>query len=339
MTRRVLHVTDRWGGGIATVVQQYVSATPEYEHYLVCRDNSWNVRDERGGLFKEVFALPKNPAAAAGRIVALVASHHIGVVHAHSSTAGAIVRLRALPARVVYTPNAFALLAPRGTTAWLLGQSERLLGLRGIVMAPSGADEERLAGALSKRSGVVRIFNRPDDALSPRAAYAPVPRVVMCGRLCRQKDPSFMIDLVAISRAAGRDYSFSWLGDGDLNERRRLEAAGVAVSGWLALDDLHARQSRATVYMHTARYEGSCLSVLDAAAMGLPSLGRPVPGVRDVPWIKLVSTPEDALSAIDALCDPIEWATASKTSLDGILAHSLEAQRTSLLTAYGGDGT
>ena len=331
----ILHVTGRWGGGIATVVQQYVESTPDLTHFLICEDNEWSVRDRREDLFEETWTLPSPVRSSIAAIRDVVARRGIDVVHAHSSHGGALVRLRGLPARVVYTPNAFATLAKRGSKEWMVGQTERLLGLRPIVIAAAGPDELRLARRMSPRSKSLRIYNLPDQGLRPSAHHRPELAVAMAGRISPQKDPEFFAEVAEEARKTKRPYEFRWLGDGDASSRATLESAGVGVSGWLPLQELHAEQARSQVYLHTARYEGSCLSVLDAAALGLPTIGRPQPGVRDVPWLTHVESPREALAELDLLVDETWWTTCSQRSLAGVSEHTSGNLRRQLLDAYG----
>jgi glycosyltransferase involved in cell wall biosynthesis len=331
----VLHVTARWGGGIATAVQQYVESTPDLTHYLMCRDNIWAVRDQRD-LFAKTWTLPPSRAVV-GAIRETIVSHQIDVVHAHSSHAGAFVRLGSMPARVVYTPHAFALLAKRGSKEWIVGQAERLLGLRPIVIAAVSEDELRLARKYSPRSESLRIPNLPVQTLRPSAAYRPELKVAMVGRISAQKDPVFYAQVAAEARKANRPYAFHWFGDGEPALKSVLTTAGVVVSGWLSAEQLHAEHATAQVHLHTARYEGSCLSVLDAAAIGLPTIGRAVPGVRDVGWLITVNTPEEALRELDRAAEPDWWLTCSRRSLSGISEHTSSNLRRQLLCAYGLD--
>lgn len=331
----VLHVTSRWGGGIVTAVQQYVRSTPDLTHYLMCRENSWLVRDHRE-VFAATWTLPEGPAAI-GAIVKKIDAHNIDIVHAHSSHAGAFVRLRAMPSRVVYTPHAFAPLAKAGSKQWLVGQSERLLGLRPIVIAAVSDDELQLARKYSPRSESLRIMNLPDQSLQPSAVHRSDLQVVMVGRILPQKDPAFYARVAALARAAGRPYRFHWLGDGEPKLKRLLTDAGVNVSGWLSADQLYEKHAAAQIHMHTARYEGSCLSVLDAAAIGLPTIGRAVPGVRDHPWLTVVDTPKEALAELDRAVEPAWWSSCSRRSLSGISQHTPANLRRQLRSAYGLD--
>jgi glycosyltransferase involved in cell wall biosynthesis len=331
----VLHVTGRWGGGIATVVQQYVESTAGLQHYLLCHENEWTVRDRRADLFDAAWALPSGRLPAFREIRRLVDEHGFDVVHAHSSDAGALVRLGTLPTRVVYTPNAFATFARRGSKQWLLGQAEWILGRRPIVVAAAGEDEVAAARRFSPRSDVLRIYNLPDQSLRPTAQFRPDLRVVMAGRLAAQKAPDFFARVAIEARKADRPYTFHWLGDGDPQSKNDLIDAGVEVSGWLPIDELHAQQGAAQVYLHSAVYEGSCLSVLDAAALGVPTVGRPVPGVGDVGWLTVADTPAAALDKLDRLTDPGRWTESSARALAGVAEHNPHNLRAQVLRAYG----
>lgn len=329
----VLHVAARYGGGIVTAVQQYVEATPDLTHFLLSRETVYSVRD-RSDLFAARWNLPQGRAGV-GAIRKAIAAHQIDVVHAHSSHAGALVRLRKMPSRVVYTPHAFAPLAKRGSKEWMVGQAERLLGLRPIVIAAVSEDELELARKFSPRSEVLRIVNLPNQNLRPSAVHRPELKVVMIGRVLAQKDPAFYAEVASRARKANRPYAFHWLGEGEPKLTRVLTDAGVTVSGWLSPEEVYAEHATAQVHLHTAGYEGSCLSVLDAAAVGLPTIGRAVPGVRDVPWLTIVGTPEQALTELDRLADPAWWSTCSQRSLSGVSEHNSDNLRRRLLCAYG----
>lgn len=318
-------------------IQQYVESTPELRHFLFCCDNDWTVGDRRSELFQGTWAMPSGRIAALREIRRLIDALGIDVVHAHSSDAGALVRLLPLPARIVYTPNAFATLAHRGSKQWLLGQAEWLLGRRRIVIAASGKDEATAARRLSPRSQVMRIYNLPDQRLRPTAVFKSELHVVMVGRLCAQKDPKFFAQTADAARKANRPYTFRWIGDGDERYRRDLRQVGVTVSGWLPIAQLHAEQSAAQVHLHSANFEGSCLSVLDAAAMGLPTIGRPRPGIGEVGWLTQVDTPAAALAELDRLTIADNWALSSAKALAGVAEHSLSNLHVQLLNAYGVD--
>ena len=330
----VLHVSNRWGGGIKTVVQQYIGAVPEHRHFLLRNDDPWQVPGTDAELFDHVIELPDGLLAAARALRAAVTEHDIDIVHAHSSFAGALVRTVPLRCCVLYTPNAFATLAPRGSKQWLAGQTERVLGLRPIAFATVGDAESTLARRYSPRSRVVRISNLPAADLRPAAMFGSPARVVMCGRICRQKGVDFFAETARVARDRGSDAEFVWLGDGDPALRVDLERSGVQIAGWLDLVELHRRQAGASVYLHSAIYEGACLSVLDSAALGLPSIGRPVPGVEEVPWMELADTPHAAADLLAALSDEDTWQRRHEATVAQAALLTADRQRAELCAAY-----
>lgn len=330
----VLHVSDRFGGGIATVVTQYVKATPHLRHLLLATEDPWPVTG-LAEVFDRRVALPAGVRPGLKVLRALIAAEKIDVVHAHSSFAGALVRLQPLPCKIVYTPNAFASLARRGSRAWLLGQAEWVLGRRPITVAAVSADEGMRASRYSRASRVVRLLNLPYEHLTCSAQHGVPLRVVMCGRISGQKDPGFFARSAAIANARGLNMSFTWLGDGDDAGRDLLVTSGVDVTGWRPLNELHELQAAASVYLHSARYEGACLSILDAAALGLPSIGRRTPGVAEVPWMMHVDTPWQAVDRLELLLDPGVWSEWQAKTSDMAKSLTLDQQSRDLYNAYG----
>jgi glycosyltransferase involved in cell wall biosynthesis len=113
-----------------------------------------------------------------------------------------------------------------------------------------------------------------------------------------------------------------------------LESYGVRIAGWVPQSELFERLGSASVYFHTAEYEGACLSILDSAAMGLPAVARPVPGVAEIDWMTMVMSPAEAAAEIAKLADPVAWAQASERSLQGVAGLTNEVQSAQLHAAY-----
>jgi glycosyltransferase involved in cell wall biosynthesis len=334
---RILHVTNRFGGGLATCMTQYANATPELFHFLLCNDDVWAIRDLSTSAFDKVTRWESGAIAAMRQLRKYVVEESIDVVHAHSSVAGALARLARLPARVVYTPNAYAMLAPRTTRQWWGGQTERLLGMKRITIAGVGAAERGLAQRLSPRSEVVPLVNTPHPGLRPCAKFSLPLRVVMVGRLNAQKAPMFFAGVAAAARAKQLPIEFTWLGDGEQAYKDALHAAGVEVTGWLDMQEVHRRQGEANVYLHSGLYEGFSLSILDAAAQGLPSIGRPLPGIAEVPWMMHGANVEEAVACLEKLTDQQTWVAAQWAALTEVQAYNDEVQRDQLYRAYGLD--
>jgi glycosyltransferase involved in cell wall biosynthesis len=113
------------------------------------------------------------------------------------------------------------------------------------------------------------------------------PSIVCVGRMVPQKRLDLLIDALPVILQAVPDLRVELIGEGPelerLQERARSRAVDTAVTfhgrlGSIERDEL-LRQAWLTV--NPTRLEGWGLSVIEAAAMGVPALAFRVPGLRD----------------------------------------------------------
>ncbi|MBX3195270.1 MAG: glycosyltransferase [Microbacteriaceae bacterium] len=302
----VLHVAESWGAGVRGAVLQFVSATPEHEHHLLRGVDraEFSAEDEHG--FASVSVLPTGALAARRAIRRAAAAVRPDVVHAHSSYAGLHVRtaLRRRPERrIVYSPHCFAferrdLPAPVRLAVRAI---EGLLARNTDTIAACSPGEARAASRLRAR----RIVYVPNLARVPALAmleHRDQDRVVGAGRLGPQKDPDFFRATVQLLREAGRPWlDARWIGDGDRMSRLRLERSGIPSSGWLSSFDAHRALGQAGVYLHTARWEGFPLTILEAVELGIPVIAREVPTLAGAIATPGITTPAQMAAAVDEL--------------------------------------
>ena len=345
----VLHVSESFGGGVATSIHGMIASAPEAEHTVLIlrrrphfghterRDGVTYIdAGERVGLFHSLQQL-----AHAYREL------RPDIVHAQSSYAGAYVRaLLPIPrAAIVYTPHCFAFertdLSPSKRA--VLRMVERMLAWRTGTLLAVSEHEGRLADSLSGRWRVIRAVNTPDlpDELVD-SAQSPGPldrvRVTAVGRICRQKDPEFFMEVVRIARRRGVDVDWTWIGDGEAHLRAGLENLGVTVTGWQ--DRVAALQILASshICLHTAAWEvGVPMTVLEAAGMGLPSVVRSMASI-DGDHIGIhVDSPAHAVSEISLLCQTEEWIRQSKLTKEAFVNISTDRRMANaLVLAYSG---
>ena len=102
--------------------------------------------------------------------------------------------------------------------------------------------------------------------------------VVTVGRLVAQKEPHLFVQTVAEWRQKHPDLQACWVGDGDLRTTfdrdvgERSAAGSIRCVGWQ--NNVSDWLQAADVYLHTARYEGLPLALLEAMAHGLPCVVR-----------------------------------------------------------------
>ncbi|WP_375154251.1 glycosyltransferase [Paenarthrobacter sp. CM16] len=301
-------MVDRVEGGVPKAVRSYIENSPkEFTHLvlspfhegqpaLVWQGLAVEHHDLGTGLFKRISTV--------GTAVKLLKPH---VVHAHSSFSGLYTRVRRLPAPVVYAPHCFKHDDPHTSPAKraIYRNAEKFLARRTWKFGTLSAHEEKLVRALSPAATCVAIPNlptvaprtaesRPVDSSPvdsspvdsspvesspakphPRTSQA-IPVVSMAGRIARQKDPAFFRDVAVALRGMVPSVRFQWIGDGDPELRRILEEAGIEVTGWLNNTGVADSLASSAVYVHTASYEGFPLSILDAAAQGVPIAARSI---------------------------------------------------------------
>lgn len=305
---RILHVADRYSGGVGRAIDRMTELVPEAEHHLL---SSGVGRTQGHGVYASTAGLPDGFVARVRAVHQIVDEIAPDVVHAHSGPAGMYTRVRRLPVPVVYQPHCYYFERPRlpGPVRHGARALERALAANGSVVAVVSPREERVARSLGMRN-IVRVPNVPSSAAVREAAtrsgvVATNPRTVtMAGRIVAQKDPQFFAEAARLARRFDLDLHFRWLGDGEETLVRTLTDRGVEVTGRLTVDDGVRRMAASDVYLHSAAYEGFPISVLDAARVGLPTVVRDIPAFEGTRLTVVESPAEAAFAAHAAVEDP-----------------------------------
>jgi glycosyltransferase involved in cell wall biosynthesis len=142
------------------------------------------------------------------------------------------------------------------------------LGVRHVTVVPQALSTEPLDS----------LPGKPDGPL----------RLLIAGRVTPAKFVEEGIRAFAELRRRGRSAVLDVVGGGDERYRARLEREvaeqgldGVRFHGRVSEDKKHELMAEAHVHVFTSHREGWGLVVSEAAAMGTPSVGYDVPGVRD----------------------------------------------------------
>jgi glycosyltransferase involved in cell wall biosynthesis len=338
---RVLHVVESYGAGTASALVQYVRATPELEHHLVrrLRNDDDHADDGELALFASVHEMAEGVVPAVRSVRRAVRAVRPDVVHGHSSFGGAFARLAAgRKPLVVHTPHCYATerqdLGRVARTGYEV--AERLLSYNTQVVAGCSERETALGRRYVPLARHVFVPNVSDvrPAPAPRADGTPV--VTAMGRLAGQRDPLAFLDAVRRLDGAVRA---RWIGDGSDDLKRALTDGGVEVTGWLPRTEAIRLLGESTVYVHTARWDGAPMTMIEAHALGLPQLALTSPAVADGPAAGVAADPADLARSLQRLlADPAERA-ANLAAWDGYFkANTVERQREALLEAYGTAG-
>jgi glycosyltransferase involved in cell wall biosynthesis len=316
--KSILHVTESLGGGVTTAIIEYVKNSQQCRHYLLA-----NVRGEakielgEQNLFKEVIVLPKNPVRAAMTIRRAFQKLNPSYIHLHSSYAGLYGRLSFIDrTKIIYTPHCYGferrdLNIIKRSSIYI---AEQILSIGGYCIAGVSPREVSLGKSMigTKKAHYLPNYAEPTvpktkyigSVVNRKKKY----KVAMVGRLSPQKDPYFFLNVYKLVRQKNDNISFVWLGGGDEFYYKMLTDEGIHVTGWVDHKVLLENMMDADIYLHSAKWEGNPMSMLEAASLNLPIIARDIPSLRSLGLSKLCKKPIDAKIILSDLADP------SKTS-------------------------
>ncbi|WP_293968685.1 glycosyltransferase [Sphingomonas sp.] len=219
------------------------------------------------------------------------------IVHAHSSKAGAVLRLAPkVHGKIVYTPHAFRSLDPTTSrkARIFFDMAESLLALRTDAVVLVSSDEcvhARQIGIPMRKLHVIRNSIPPltlRDRAAVRAELGVTPDELLVGfvgRFSHQKAPETFVAAMESVMAANPHVVGVMIGDGDLRESVRDCVAKSRFSDRFRL--LGARRSADylagfDLLLMTSRYEAMSYVMLEALAAGLPLVTTPVAGAGEI---------------------------------------------------------
>ncbi|WP_432490922.1 glycosyltransferase family 4 protein [Kineococcus auxinigenes] len=341
---KVLHIVEALGGGVTSALREYISATSaDAEHFVAGRPRpTHGTGDDLGAPSVRELPSKLSPVRMVAAVEDAVRRTRPDVVHVHSSWAGAYARasLRVPADRVVYTPHCFGFERTDLSRAHRLAlyRAEHLLARRTAGVAAVSPREAALAARLGVRrvAYVPQVVSLPGWALRERAAAAEQPgehgpRYVTAGRICPQKDPAFFAATARELLRSRPDAEVVWLGGGTPQDEERLRSIGVRVTGWIERSALLGELARADVYVHSAAWEGSPMTILEAAELGVPVVARRIAALESLGVRRLERTPSAlASTAEETAKDP----QSAGVGLDLAAVHNSAAQREALLGLY-----
>ena len=284
-------------GGVATAAMGYASNLPDETHVLLAnaRRSPGGMVEIPDGLFSEVLSLPNDHRRAVLEVVRVAKELNPDVIHAHSSFAGLYVRLASLfPGMkqfpVVYTPHGLAFVREdvSGVKKELFRIAEKALAPMTTVFAGCSTNESDLLKEIARQGKHICVPNAlPEERIASFPSWqAPEkPAVAVLGRIAPQRDPEMVIAIAQELRHTEdlQGVEVRWIGDGDSELRDRLERNGITVVGWTPAEKVPDELCKVSVMIHTARWDGFPMAVLESLAMGVPTLVSDIPALFECP--------------------------------------------------------
>ncbi len=347
--KRVVHVVEAFGGGVAAAVRDYVRALPECEHHLVCRlrPEAETLEPEWVEEFASIHRIDGGHMGATKFVRATINTLDPDVVHAHSSYAGVWARAALVgnnTVRCVYTPHAWAFDREDKSNAQRKAYRavERSLSRRTDVLAGCSRAENQEIRAWGAKLKTVYVPNvAPEIQAQLEKAQitdwnqSHAPLVVGSGRLTMQKDPEWFAKVIAALRAAGHSVRALWVGGGDDQLQAQMEAQDIEVTGWVDPSSVLSHLAQADLYVHTARWEGFPITVLEAAQLGRPMAVRGIRAFDDIGMPLVIQRPEDLVQHWERLKDAQARETIVAEQNAALWENTRSMQRERLAEAYG----
>ncbi len=265
----IIHVTESWGGGVQSAIESYVDATPELAHMIIVKNRGYDIGIDQ--------ALKKSTSNSFFGLWTLlraeVRRYPNAVIHFHSTFAG-LLRPFFLGHRIVYSPHCFSFemstkakfirfiffaveyfLSPFTSVFYAISQRE-------VFLANKMRYKKIIEGCNYVDSVNIQAHNRKDSTY----------RIGMVGRIEAQKNPKLFAEIARtfMLRNPTSNASFHWIGSGDEKLTEILKFAGVEVIGWVNRKKAIEILSSFNLYIHSSAWEGSPLTPLEAATLGVP---------------------------------------------------------------------
>ncbi len=184
----------------------------------------------------------------------------------------------------------------------------------------------------------------PQGAVAAARPPGPPWRLLQVASLNRVKEQGRLIESMALL-GRSMDVRLDLVGEDTLGGRLQSAAAALGIAdritflGFLPQEAIVPLRARAHLYVQTSRHEGAGMSVLEAAAAGLPVLGTRVGYVAD--WapegaqaLDDPSPPQLAEAIARVLSDPQRRAELARHALAFARAHDVDWSADALLRLY-----
>lgn len=272
MTKKsILHVVEAGGGGVLTALNKWVNGSSEYNHTIFIAKRLESYSELHWPKNVNLVPAPNGFIPMFKYYKKLTKSGEFEVIHFHSTKAG-LFRIFKSKSIIVYSPHCFAF--ERTGKKSILNPGiyviEKILSRFTDYFAVVGEREKLLVKKLKPISDVELIsFN-----VAKWKSSTAKDKIVVVGRICYQKNPRELAEIIYTLNTSLHGYDYVWIGDGDKKYKSHLLDVGVRITGWIKPKDVTEELKDAALMLHAARWEGMPMVFAEALAGGVPIVAR-----------------------------------------------------------------
>lgn len=300
-----MHIGQLIGGLDSYIRNSIVYSSGELEYVLVhgADDHNKAIIDKQGNRIREIHIPLKreinfDDLRCIHQLVKIIRQEKPDVIHCHSAKGGIVGRIAGMLTHTptLYTPHAFSFLSSPNKLKRGIYKSAEFLTKCGAYVLACSESELHIARHVirySKKKGLLWRNAVPEPEMKQKEMKMPVPQqpfIYYIGRPSYQKNPLFMVNVIAKVAEVHPEVKFFLLGVGyyspDLDALKKqisvLELQdNVQLMEWISHSDVMAFAQQSLFYVTMARYEGLPLSVIEAMSIGKPIVASKVVGNVD----------------------------------------------------------
>ena len=295
--KKILHIVESFGGGVFTMLVDLINGTSDEYEIVVAYSKRKQTPDDFTKYFdkKVRFIEVQNFGRSINLVKDLKAFFEIkkiikkekpDIIHLHSSKAGFLGRFAAngRKTKMFYNPHGFPFLMSdvsklKRKIYWII---EKIAAFRKCTIVGCSEGEYKEALKLTKNSVCINngintkdLDNIIKDFDKKEIDYNHL-NICTSGRINYQKNPAFFNEIAK----AFPDYSFTWIGDGDL--RDELISPNIIVTGWKTREETLKLVNDNDIFILTSLWEGLPISLLEAMYLKKLCIVTNCIGNRDV---------------------------------------------------------
>jgi glycosyltransferase involved in cell wall biosynthesis len=326
---RILHAVRAPVGGIFRHILDLANGQAERGHHVGLVADSLTGGERADAALAEIaprlklgvhrLAIRREPhvsdALVWSRLMRLIRSLNLNVVHGHGAKAGAFIRMKGASKGIirVYTPHGGSLHYPLNTTKGVLySRMERTLMSRtDLFLFESAFARDTYQRTIGTPASLVRcVFNGVTaDEFDPIVLAEDATDIVYVGEFRHIKGADLLVDAVARLRSDGRPVTLTLAGDGEETDALKAQIQRLGLGEAVRfIGHVKARYgfSKGSLLVVPSRGDSMPYVVIEAAAAGIPMVAANVGGIPEI-----FGTHTDALFApniVAAMADAIEIA-------------------------------